>query len=172
MPRLLIESLAGYTPAIGQLVDMLDYSRARLLEAVAGLTQADLDHLHDPGSNSIGALLAHAVAVERAYQILTFEERDWEEDELASWLSALDLGDPARREIRGRPLESYLSSLAEMRAATLEALARRDDSWLARPLAIIPEMNAHWAWFHVMEDEINHRGQIRWLRARLPSNGH
>ena len=22
--------------------------------------------------------------------------------------------------------------------------------------------------FHVAEDEINHRGQIRWLRARLP----
>jgi hypothetical protein len=26
----------------------------------------------------------------------------------------------------------------------------------------------HWAWFHVAEDEINHRGQMRWLRARLP----
>jgi hypothetical protein len=31
-------------------------------------------------------------------------------------------------------------------------------------------LNAHWAWFHVAEDEINHRGQIRWLRARLSSN--
>jgi hypothetical protein len=30
-------------------------------------------------------------------------------------------------------------------------------------------MNAHWAWFHVAEDEINHRGQIRWLRSRLGS---
>jgi len=29
-------------------------------------------------------------------------------------------------------------------------------------------MNAHWAWFHQAEDEINHRGQIRWLRSRLP----
>ena len=29
-------------------------------------------------------------------------------------------------------------------------------------------INAHWAWFHVAEEEINHRGQIRWLRARLP----
>jgi hypothetical protein len=32
-------------------------------------------------------------------------------------------------------------------------------------------MNAHWAWFHVAEDEISHRGQIRWLRARLPGAG-
>jgi len=29
-------------------------------------------------------------------------------------------------------------------------------------------MNAHWAWFHVAEDEISHRGQIHWLRKRLP----
>jgi hypothetical protein len=29
--------------------------------------------------------------------------------------------------------------------------------------------NNHFKWFHVFEDEINHRGQIRWLRARLPT---
>ena len=45
--------------------------------------------------------------------------------------------------------------------------ATRDDDWLEAPLAALPRMNAHWAWFHVAEDEINHRGQIRWLRARL-----
>jgi len=33
-------------------------------------------------------------------------------------------------------------------------------------------MNAHFAWFHVAEDEINHRGQIRWLRARLSKGTH
>jgi hypothetical protein len=36
---------------------------------------AELEHLQDDSSNSIGALLAHIVAVERAYQCLTFEER-------------------------------------------------------------------------------------------------
>jgi len=30
-------------------------------------------------------------------------------------------------------------------------------------------MNAHFAWFHVAEDEISHRGQMRWLRTRLGS---
>jgi hypothetical protein len=52
-------------------------------------------------------------------------------------------------------------------AATLAALAQRDDAWLEAPLRIAPNLNAHWAWFHVAEDEISHRGQIRWLRARL-----
>jgi uncharacterized damage-inducible protein DinB len=26
----------------------------------------------------------------------------------------------------------------------------------------------YFKWFHVFEDELNHRGQIRWLRRRLP----
>src|SRR5260221_13255210 len=43
----------------------------------------------------------------------------------------------------------------------------RDDEWLERPLIAAPAMNAHFAWFHTAEDEINHRGQIRWLRKRL-----
>ena len=33
---------------------------------------------------------------------------------------------------------------------------------------VVQKINAHWAWFHVAEDEVNHRGQMRWLRARLP----
>ena len=56
-----------------------------------------------------------------------------------------------------------------MRDDTLKGLASRDDPWLDLSLRVAPVLNVHWAWFHVVEDEINHRGQIRWLRARLPS---
>lgn len=55
-----------------------------------------------------------------------------------------------------------------MRAAPPVALAARDDDRLERPLAVRPELNPRGAWFHVAEDEISHRGRIRWLRARLP----
>ncbi|MDQ6636074.1 MAG: DUF664 domain-containing protein, partial [Gemmatimonadota bacterium] len=60
-------------------------------------------------------------------------------------------------------------ALSESRRLTLERLAARDNAWLERTLRAAPAMNAHWAWFHTAEDEINHRGQIRWLRARLRS---
>jgi hypothetical protein len=70
--------------------------------------------------------------------------------------------------LRGYPLEHYLQGLTEARRVTLEGLAARDDAWLERTVSSAPRINAHWAWFHVAEDEINHRGQIRWLRARLP----
>ena len=162
-----IEPIPGNAPAVGRLVGMLSYARSTTLAAVDGLTVADLDHLQDERSNSIGALLSHIAAVERSYQVLTFEERllSTQENELLG--TALKLGDDARRSLRGYPLEHYVNNLAAVRQETLKALAARDDAWLDRSVAPAPRINAHWAWFHVAEDEINHRGQIRWLRARL-----
>jgi uncharacterized damage-inducible protein DinB len=163
-----IEPLAGYSAAIGRLVGMLSYARSTTLAAVARLTMAQLDHLQDPTSNSIGALLAHMAAVERSYQILTFENRLLSPEETARLAPALDLGAEGQRALLGCPLEHYVDELAAIRGRTLEALAERDDAWLDAAVRVAPRINAHWAWFHVAEDEINHRGQIRWLRARLP----
>jgi len=163
-----IVPLPGFSPTIGRLVGMLSYSRETLLHAVAGLSLAELDHLHDLSSNTIGALLSHIITVERWYQIVTFGERVPSAEEERSMLAALDLGEPGRRELRGRTLDDYVDDLARARKDTLAALADRDDAWLERPLVARPTMNAHWAWFHVAEDETSHRGQIRWLRARIP----
>jgi uncharacterized damage-inducible protein DinB len=162
-----IEPIAGYSPAIGRLVGMLTYARSTTLAAVDGLTIEQLDHVHDPDSNSIGALLAHIAAVERSYQVLTFEERLLTAQENERLTAALKLGADGRRILRGQSLEHYLSQLQSVRRDTLATLASRDDDWLDRSVTQAPKINAHWAWFHVAEDEINHRGQIRWLRARL-----
>ena len=168
-PSYRIEPLPGYTPIIGRLVGILLYARHTTLAAVDGMSIAELDHLHDDASNSIGALLAHIAVVERGYHLLTFDERAPSPQEQSSWEPALTLGAEGRRLLRGQPLEHYVQALAESRRLTLEGLAARDDAWLERTLRAAPAMNAHWAWFHAAEDEINHRGQIRWLRARLHS---
>jgi uncharacterized damage-inducible protein DinB len=168
LPPYRILPLPGYTPTVGRLVAMLSYARQMTLDAVEELMPAHLDHLHDERSNSIGSLLAHVVAVERGYQLVTFEEREPTAAEYDAWAAALKLGDNGRREIRGHELQFYVDELRRTREATLAMLAARDDAWLEAPLRIAPALNAHWAWFHVAEDEINHRGQIRWLRARLP----
>lgn len=167
-PPLRIEPLPGYTPLIGRLVGMLDYARLTTLRAVDGLSVAGLDHLHDAESNSIGALLAHMTAVERAYQVMTFEDRELSPEEEARWAAALKLGSLGRTELRGQPLTHYLDELAAARRDTLAGFAARDDEWLERTVVPAPRINVHWAWFHVAEDEVSHRGQIRWLRARLP----
>jgi uncharacterized damage-inducible protein DinB len=168
-PSFRLEPLPGYTPNIGRLVGILLYSRQTTLAAVERLSIAELDHLQDASSNSIGALLAHIAAVERGYQYITFEERPPSAVENAALEPALTLGAEGRRLLRDKPLEHYVHELSEARRLTLEGLAARDDAWLERPLVAAPAMNAHFAWFHVAEDEINHRGQMRWLRARLGS---
>jgi uncharacterized damage-inducible protein DinB len=162
-----IEPLAGYSPAIGRLVGMLLYARQTTLAAVEGMSIAELDHLQDGSSNSIGALLAHIAVVERGYQYLLFEDRAPTALEQAALEPALTLGAEGRRLLRGKPLEHYVHELDTVRALTLERLGSRDDAWLEQSLRAAPAMNAHWALFHIAEDEINHRGQIRWLRARL-----
>ena len=166
-----IEPIPGYSPTIGRLVGMLTYARSTTLAAVEGLTMAELDRLHDAASNSIGALLVHIAAVERSYQILTFEDRVPSSQENDRLSAALKLGADGQRLLRGYPLEHYVDELADVRRVTLERLASYDDAWLEAAVVPAPMINRHWAWFHQAEDEINHRGQIRWLRARLPNGG-
>ena len=149
---------------------MLAYARATTLAAVEGLSTPQLDHVHDPASNSIGALLAHVAAVEQSYQILTFQERLLSAEENSRLQVALTLGAEGRRMLRGFTLKHHVDALAAVRRATLDALATRDDAWLDGAVQVASRINAHWAWFHVAEDEINHRGQIRWLRARMPQD--
>ncbi|HKW48086.1 MAG TPA: DinB family protein [Gemmatimonadaceae bacterium] len=174
MPQLdsfVIGPTPGYSPGIGRLVGMMTYARWTTLRAVEELTTAQLDHLHDSSSNSIGALLAHIASVEIAYQRITFAGRGISSPEHdAEWAAALQLGDRAREEIRGKPLEHYVSGLAAVRAFTLEELTHHDDRWLDQTTAFWSgrPANNYFKWFHVFEDELNHRGQIRWLRQRLP----
>jgi len=166
-----IEPIAGYSPDIGRLICMLTYTRSTTFAAVEGMTVEELDHLHDSESNSIGALLAHIVAEERSYQVMTFEDRSLSAGETSRWRAALKLGPDAREVLRDCPLDYYLDELRAVRQVTLEGFAARDDEWLKRSVTAAPTINVHWAWFHAAEDEINHRGQIRWLRKRLPNRG-
>ena len=170
---LIIGATEGFSPGIGRLVAMMRYTRSTTLRAVQGLTVAQLDHLHDGTSNSIGALLAHIASVELGYQRATFEGRGASLPEHEAELTvAVHLGDPARKEIRGHALAHYVGILEAVRAFTLDELARRDDTWLdtATTFGKGRQVNNHFMWFHVFEDELNHRGQIRWLRNRLPEN--
>lgn len=51
-----IEELRGFSPQIGHLVSQMNYARKTTLEAVNGLTTAELDYLPNKDSNSISSL--------------------------------------------------------------------------------------------------------------------
>lgn len=164
----LIGDIPGFTPQIGRLVSMMNHVRHTTLSAVAGLDVDELDYIHDSQSNSIGALLLHIAAAEVGYQAHTFYARDLTEDDRNEWGAALDLGEEARHKIRGHELDYYLSKLDQVRAKTLSELGRRDDEWLEEETSFTSgqKVNNYFKWFHVFGHEINHRGQIRWLRSR------
>ncbi len=169
----MIGPIKGYTPQIGTLVSMLNYNRNTIIRAVKELTQEQIDYLFDPHANTIAALIMHLGATEKFYQINTFEGRqEFNEEEKKIWEPAMDLGDLGREKIKGKDVSYYLDLIAGVRAKTLETLKKKDDKWL---LAKDPEwskpgkpLNTYWKWFHVCEHESNHRGQISFLKSRLP----
>jgi hypothetical protein len=79
----------------------------------------------------------------------------------------MELGEPARQHIRGHSANYYLQELALIRAETLTLLQQRDDSWLWEVGAASDNANNYWQWYHVYEDEINHRGEMNWRLSRM-----
>jgi uncharacterized damage-inducible protein DinB len=132
------------------------------------LSIEELDYVHDPESNSIGALLSHIAAAEAGYQLATFYSRTMNDEEHRCWGAALELGERARQDIRGHELAFYLNQLEQVRTGTIEELRQRDDQWLEEETSFGTgqRVNNYFKWFHVVGHEINHRGQIRWLRRR------
>ncbi|AYB34482.1 DinB family protein [Chryseolinea soli] len=169
----IIGPMAGYAPQVGTLVSMMTWMRNMILFPVVGLTVEQLDYVHDPKANSIGAMLLHLAATERFYQLHTFENKkwgDWPEADVKRFSVASELGDEGRKLIKGNPLTYYLSTLEEVRSNTLSEFKKRDDAWL---MSVDKEWfwgptNNYCKWFHVCEHESNHNGQIKWLKSRLP----
>ena len=163
-----------FSPHIGTLVSMLNWMRGVVLQSAQGLSVAQLDYLHDAKANTIGAMLLHLAAIERLYQIHTFESRKWgdvDNETKKEWDVPAVLGKEARKSIKGHQLPYYLDKLKSVREQTLADLQKRDDAWLMqvdRDFAWGPTNN-YCKWFHVCEHESNHNGQIKWLNSRLPA---
>ncbi|GGG32527.1 hypothetical protein GCM10011344_36840 [Dokdonia pacifica] len=164
----------GYSPQIGTLVSMMNWMRNVVEGQVRGLEQEQLDFLIDDKANTVGAMLMHLAATERFYQIHTFEGKnwgDWSREDSKRWSTASGLGNDARKKIKGNDLPYYLDTLNEVRAHTLNELKKRDDDWLLKVDNNWPwgPTNAYCKWFHVVEHESNHNGQIKFIKARMPS---
>lgn len=168
----IIGPIAGYSPQVGTLVTMLNWMQDSLMNVTSGLSQQDLDFLFDAKANTIGALIMHIAAIEVVYQDMTFYGlKDLSESNKKKWAVAMNLGEAAQKQIKGKDLNYYLSHVKEVRDKTLTELKKRDDQWLA---SVDPAFfdnqptNNYCKWFHVCEHIGNHRGQISWIRNRLP----
>lgn len=86
-----IRSVDGYTK-IGELVSLLEHTRAVTLGEVKNLSVEQLDLIMQSSGNSIGALLKHIAAIEKVHQLISFQDRDFTKEELEIWEDALYLG--------------------------------------------------------------------------------
>jgi hypothetical protein len=164
----LIGPKKGFTPQVGTLVSMLNNMTSRVEQDVMALADEDVDNLMDSKANSIGALVLHMAAAEVYYQVFTFENREFNEEEKKKWQVALDLGDEARKTIKGHSIEYYLNIYKEVRKKTLEEFRKRNDEWLFLTPSENASFNNYFSWFHMAEHQSSHLGQIRMIKKRLP----
>jgi len=92
-----------------KLVAMMEYTRTTTLDEVRNLTVEQLDFLMNEEANSIGMLLEHMVAVEKAYQIDSFENRDFTKEDIQMLKPGLELGSLGREQIKGHQIDYYLT---------------------------------------------------------------
>lgn len=83
------------------------------------------------------------------------------------------LGEGSQPLLTGNTLDYYIEGLSAVREATLQKLQEKDDAWLyeERSWPNGTAYNMYYLWFHVLEDEISHRGQIRAAMRRLSEGG-
>lgn len=168
-----VKAATGYSEKIGELVFMMNHVREGTVQTISGWDEKQLDFINHDTGNSTGALLAHIAAVEKVHQLISFENRDFSAEEWAEWGTAIELGAKARGNISGYSLSYYIEKLAAVRAVTLSLLKTKDDSWLYEERCWpngVP-YNMYYLWFHVLEDEISHRGQIRAINGQFKEAG-
>lgn len=161
-----IKSKEGYTPNIGLMVAMLEDLKVRITEQVKDLSQSETDFEFDEKANSIGSLVMHLVSTEAYFQIETLEGRTWTEEEHNILGVGAGLNDTSKKQLKEKPIQYYLDLWNEVRRKTLAGLKTKDDVWFAS--RVDEGMNYHWAWYHVMEHQANHMGQIALVKNRLP----
>ncbi|MFK7813789.1 MAG: DinB family protein [Maribacter sp.] len=161
-----IKPVEGYSPNIGLIVAMLEDLKVRITDQVKDLNQAETDFEFDENANSIGALVMHLISTEAYFEIETLEGRQWSEEEKERLGFAGGLNEESKLKLKDKPIQHYLDLWNEVRQKTLAGLKTKDDDWFASE--VDDGMNYHWAWYHVMEHQANHMGQIALVKNRLP----
>jgi uncharacterized damage-inducible protein DinB len=162
-----IGNIEGASPQIGAMISMLEDLKDRVENTVKNMSQYEIDYLYDEQANRIGSLVMHLAAAEAYYQVFTFENREFNAEEKKKWDTALDLDKGGRDDLKGHDIHYYLDIYNQVRAKTITELKKRDDAWFAEEQKRYGVTNQY-CWFHVMEHQSSHLGQILFLKKRIP----
>ena len=162
-----IKGEKGSQLQIEAMISMLEDLKNRVERKVKDMSQYQIDHLHDAKANRIGALIMHLAAAEVYYQVFTFESRGFNKEEQKKWSAALSLDQAGRDQFQGKDIQYYLDIYDRVRQKTISELRKRDDHWFQEIQKVYGWSNQY-CWFHVMEHQSSHLGQILFLSKRIP----
>ncbi len=159
--------------AIAYFRGILRDTRLTTVLTVQNLTTIELDWQFKEGWNTIGALLSHISALQHYFRIIYIEKRAMTEEENDSLIPALDMGIHLPSLISGKSITDYLTELNYSLEEFLESLSTltfEDFSEVLQNQDYGECCNLAWILFHMIEDEIYHRGQISIILKLLKEN--
>jgi uncharacterized damage-inducible protein DinB len=153
--------------SLDYLLGILEDVRVTTWQTVQNLTVEELDWHYKEGWNTIGALLSHITALEHYFRIEYVQGRKLTEQENQKWEPGLDMGKYLPQLIIGQAIDAYKALLTESRQLLLQALKNltfEDFTKRVEGYDADTGCNLAWVLFHMVEDEIYHRGQISMVR--------
>ena len=166
---------AMYDPAIAPLIWMMEDTRRRTQEALAGLSDAVLNWSPDDATlgvlNSIGSILYHMAAIELDWlyvEILEIEGFPPELEPLVLYEVREENG--RLTPVLNESVQTHLQRLDAARALFLTAMQKMDaaDFQRVRQLELY-DVTPQWVLHHLMQHEAEHRGQIMEVRRLAES---
>ncbi|QMU31397.1 DinB family protein [Adhaeribacter radiodurans] len=171
--RFIIEFGKTQDHSIDYLLGILEDARITTLQAIANIPTAEIDWQFQEGWNTIGALLAHITAIEHYFRIEFVEGRKLTDEENNQWLPGMEMGPYLPQLIKKQPTDAYIIELKESRRMLMEALQKITFTNFVKRIEDydpVTGCNLAWALYHMVEDEIYHRGQISIIRKLYKSH--
>jgi hypothetical protein len=131
------------------------------------ISNEEIDWQFKEGWNTIGALLSHIIAIEHFFRIEFVEGRKLTLEEKEKWLPGMDMEPYLPGLIQNLPLEAYIEALTQSRNLMIHALENISFEEFTKRIEEynpVSGCNLAWALYHIVEDEIYHRGQISMIR--------
>ena len=173
----LLEIPHGYrSDAVALFLWQLDELRRATLGAVAGLDAEALGWQPAPGMNTIGMLLAHVAYSESHLVQIGIEGKPTSDTRAAIGLSEEEEGMPLAADappspaLTGKDLAFFSGLLVRAREHTRRVAAALEEADLGRmvvrerPDGTKRVFNVGWVFYHMLEHEAQHRGQILLLK--------
>lgn len=180
----LLETLPGFrSEAVARFLWQMDEQRRALIKDTRGLSAQDLAWQPAPGMNSIGMLLAHIAYAENHLTQVGLEGKTSSDTKTAIGISEeeegmpLAEGAPPSPALTGRELAWFDGMLERAREYTRRAAMTLAEADLARevrrkrPDGSERVFNVGWVFYHMLEHEAGHHGQVNMLRHFMRVEG-